>query len=108
MPKRRRDKQGAGGLQGGSRGWPGAAPLPASLGLAVPVHSLTPGRFWHDYVSQRRPVLLQGEPGDGSWRAGEGAGEWGDAWLARHAGEEVSAIEVRPWRECVGWVITAP
>ena len=91
MPKRRRGKQEAGGC----RAWPGTAPLPAaSLGLAMPVHLLTPGCFWHDYVGQRRPVLLQREPRGGSWRAGDGTAEWGDAWLARHAGQEVSAIEV--------------
>lgn len=77
-------------VAGGYAGWPFGKPLPSTLGEPVPVEGLTPQRFWADYVSQRRPVLLAGEPTDASWRRGaDGRQQWGDAWLAQHAGDAV-------------------
>eukprot|EP01026_Neomeris_dumetosa_P052198 TRINITY_DN460_c2_g1_i6.p1 TRINITY_DN460_c2_g1~~TRINITY_DN460_c2_g1_i6.p1 ORF type:complete len:475 (+),score=86.72 TRINITY_DN460_c2_g1_i6:96-1520(+) len=53
----------------------------------------TPLQFWEKYISQRLPVLIEGQLLDEEWKAGN---KWTDEYLLTQAGNQTMLVE---WRD---------
>ncbi|KAF5838459.1 cupin-like domain-containing protein [Dunaliella salina] len=58
----------------------------------VKPHDTDAVHFWNCYVSQRKPVLLDGHLMDADWKA---TAKWDDAYLFKHAGDARVMVEQR-------------
>jgi len=58
----------------------------------VKEHELDPKTFWQKYVSQRKPVLIDGHLSDAGWKA---SAKWDDDYLRKTAGDAPLMVEKR-------------
>eukprot|EP01023_Acetabularia_acetabulum_P025759 TRINITY_DN2457_c0_g1_i5.p1 TRINITY_DN2457_c0_g1~~TRINITY_DN2457_c0_g1_i5.p1 ORF type:complete len:505 (-),score=53.77 TRINITY_DN2457_c0_g1_i5:603-1991(-) len=57
------------------------------------IDQISPQQLWDEYISQRKPVLIEGQLQDAQWKAGE---KWTDEYILQQAGDAQMLVE---WRD---------